>query len=425
MERRWLISAAAALALAAGPVLADEKVSEEEKTPPPAAPVAEAPAQPEASAAPEAEPEAQPAAPKAEKKEEPVRVAGAATGAPAPMPAEEKKPEPEPEPQPKFTYGGSADFYFSSNLNNPFNAKNQLRAWDIKDEHGPHLGLIDLWAQYARDPVGFRLDLNFGPTALLNHAFDYEPGNFWYHIQQAYISANLNKSGRTYIDVGKWNTTAGVEVTEARDNWLTSRGAVFFLAQPFYHVGGRVYHYLNDTDYVMAAVHRGWNATGNPHRAPGFAITGSKKLSDELTFTGSFYGGDEAPTAASGEAFRSFFDFVLLYNPENSPWAFTFNVDTAFQGGAKFGAVAAQAKYQFSPKSYAAARLEYILDDGFVGNDVFTATIGYGYHWNKYFQTRAEFRYDWASSDVFADNTRGFFTDSQPTFLISAILGYP
>lgn len=411
MERRWLISAVAALALTAGPALAEESVPEPERAPVADMQVAEAPARPEA-----------PAAPDADKKSEPPAQVAQGTPTPMPMPPEEKKPEP-PAPAPKFTYGGSADFYYSYNLNRPYNNKNQFHAWDIQHDK-PELGLIDLWAQYARDPVGFRLDLNFGPTSRLNHAFDYTRSDVWDNIQQAYLSANLTKSGRTYIDVGKWNTTAGVEVTEARDNWLSSRGAVFYLVQPFYHVGGRVYHYLNDTDYVMGAVHRGWNATGNPHRSPGFAVTGSKKLSDTMTFTGSYYGGQEAPVFGNGEAYRSFFDLILAYNPTNSPWAFTLNVDTAFQGDAKFGAVAAQAKYQWTPKSYSTLRLEYILDDDFVGSDVFTATVGYAYQFNKYFQTRAEFRYDWASNNVFADHRPFTFTDNQPTFLISMIVGY-
>lgn len=412
MERRWLISAVAAVSMLSAPALAEDKVAEEEKAPAPGAPVAEAPATP-------AEKESLP--------ENAVQVAQGtpATGTPAAPPmGTEKQPEPEPEPAPKFTYGGSADFYFSSNLNNPFNGKNQLRAWDIKDEHGPHLGLIDLWAQYARDPVGFRLDLNFGPTSKLNHAFDYTRSDVWDNIQQVFISANLTKNGRTYVDLGKWVTTAGVEVTEPRDNWLTSRGLVFNLVQPFYHVGGRVYHYLNDTDYIMGAVHRGWNATGNPHRSPGFAITGSKKLSDEWTFIGSYYGGKEAAVAGEGEAYRNFVDLIGLYNPTGSQWSFTLNADLGLQGDAKVAAFSGQAKYQFTPKAYGTLRGEFIFDDDFIGTNAFSITAGYGYAWNKYFQTRAEFRYDWASEDVFADSRRGTFTGNQPTFMISAIIGY-
>ncbi|HEU4754673.1 MAG TPA: outer membrane beta-barrel protein, partial [Armatimonadota bacterium] len=77
-----------------------------------------------------------------------------------------------------------------------------------------------------------------------------------------------------------------------------------------------------------------------------------------------------------------------------------------------------------NPKSYVTARGEFILDDGFVGSDVYSLTLGYAYLFNKNLQTRAEFRYDWAGEDVFADSRRGTFTSNQPTFLISAIASY-
>jgi len=338
-------------------------------------------------------------------------------GISAEAPAEEEKPAP-------LTYGGSADLYFSTNFNDPFTGLNGLHAWDVRDERGPHLGLVDLWAQYARSPVGGRLDLNFGPTSKLNHAFDYTRSDVWDNIQQAFVSANLDKAGRTYIDLGKWTTTAGVEVTEPRDNWLTSRGLAFYLVQPFYHTGGRVYHYFNDTDFVMAAVHRGYNATGNPHRSPGFAITGGKKLNEEMTFIGSYYGGDEAAVAGEGEQYRSLVDLILLYNPAGSRWAYTVNADIAVQGSANVGALSAQAKYQLTPKSYGAIRGEMVIDGDFVGTDVYSLTAGYAYMFNQNVQTRAELRYDWAGGDVFADQRRGSFKSNQPTFLLSAIVGF-
>lgn len=340
----------------------------------------------------------------------------------AATPAEaEKQPAP---PAPRLTYGGSADFYFSTNLNKPFTGTNALRAWDVKDEHGPHLGLIDLWGQYARGPVGGRLDLNFGPTSRYLHAFDPNQDDVWHHIQQAYVSANLNRRGTTYVDAGKWVTTAGVEVTEPRDNWLYSRGLLFNLVQPFYHLGARGYHYFNDTDNVMVAVHRGYNAVGSTGRGLGFALAGTKKLTPEWTFTGNYYGGEEAATAGAAESYRSLVDLILLYAPEGSRWSYTFNADYAQQGSTRVGGLSMQARYALNPRSYLAARGEFLLDDDFLGSDVYSLTLGYGHQVNKYLQGRAEFRYDWASQRLFADERRDAFTSNQPTFLISAIVSY-
>lgn len=399
MRRQWLYPAAASLLLGAAPVFAEDKAPE---APRPAAP--------------------------------PVQTAQAGTGQPdkpgpsgepaGGQPAEKK---PEPPPPPKFTYGGSTDFYWSYNFNQPFNHRNNLRAFDVKDQDGINLGLIDLWMQYARDPVGFRLDLDFGPTAGLVNAFEPSSSDVWEHIQQAYISVNLNKKGTTYIDFGKWVTTAGFEVIEPKDNWLYSRGLLFNLAIPFYHMGVRGYHYLNDTDYVMAGVHRGWNAVGDPDHSPGFVLAGSKKLSDKWTFVGNFYGGEETPTLKDGEEFRSLVDLIFTYTP-GGRWSFAFNPDVDVQGGSTLYGLAAYAKYQTSKKGYLAARGEFLIDDGFLGTDVYSLTLGYTHVFNKYFQSKAEFRYDWASEDVFFDDRPGKFgtglTSNQPTFLISAILNY-
>lgn len=393
MRTYWLYPAAASLLLGAAPVFAEDKA-----------------------------PEAPTPAPS------PVQTAMGGTGQPGTtgQPAEKK---PEPPPPPKFTYGGSTDFYWEYNFNKPFNHFNNLRAFDVKDQDGVHLGLIDLWAQYARDPVGFRLDLDWGNTAELVNAFEPSDSDIWEHIEQAYISVNLDgKKGRTYVDFGKWVTTAGFEVIEPKDNWLYTRGLLFNLAIPFYHMGLRGYHYFNDTDYVMAGVHRGWNAVGYPDHGPGFVVAGSKKLSDKWTAIGNFYGGEEGPTLKSGKEFRSLVDLIFTYSP-GGRWSYAFNPDIDVQGSSTLYGLAAYAKYQVSKKGYLAARGEFLIDDGFVGSDVYSLTLGYTHMFNKYFQTKAEFRYDWASEDVFFDDTPpGKFgtgmTSNQPTFVISAILNY-
>ena len=415
MQRRWLISAVAALAMAAAPLAAAE-------TAPPAAVDPAAPAAPPARAS-------RPSTATTPEKPQPGAVVAQGTtaqpepGQPSPTPAPEEK-QPTPPPAPKFTYGGSADFYFSSNLNDPFTGFNALRAFDVKDERGPHLGLIDLWAQYARDPIGLRVDLAFGPTARLVNAFDPTDDDLWAHLQQLYVSANLNKKGTTYLDFGKWVTTAGAEVIEPKDNWLYSRGLLFNLAIPFYHLGARGYHYFNDTDYAMVSLHRGWNAVGKTGRPLGFALAGSKKLSDEWTFIGNYYGGVEGAVVGAGESYRNLFDFIMLYNPAGSKWAYTFNVDYVQQASAKLGGLSAQAKYTINPKSYAAFRGEFLLDDDFLGTNAYSLTAGYTHLFSKYFQTRVEYRHDFASQDVFANDRVGTFKANQGTFLISAIVSY-
>ena len=107
-------------------------------------------------------------------------------------------------------YGGTGDFYFSHNFTDPINTQNQMRMFDIRDNRGPHLGMIDLWAEGQRTPVGFRIDTNYGTTARLLNAFEPSHSRLWEHLEQVYVSANLNRNVSTCIDAGKWGTPAGV-----------------------------------------------------------------------------------------------------------------------------------------------------------------------------------------------------------------------
>jgi hypothetical protein len=299
--------------------------------------------------------------------------------------------------------------------------------FDVKDQRGPHLGLIDIWAQYARKPVGFRVDLNFGPTGrIVNFAERPISGDdIWDHVQQAFVSLNLNRAGTTYVDFGRWVTPAGAEVIEAKDNWLTSRGILFGFAIPFSHFGGRVFHYLNDTDYVMAHVSRGWDTVSHPGHGPGFGLTYSKVLNDQWTVTGNYMGGKEF--GPKGKDFRNLIDLVALYNM-NDRWAFTGNLDFGTQDGADWYGLSGQAKYTVNPKSYIAGRAEWFTDNsGFrTGADTtfFGITLGYAYMWHKNFQTRVEYRHDFATDSIFPEDGGRSTSGSQPRFLISAIASY-
>ncbi len=417
MATKWLYSAVAALAFTATPVLAVEMTPE---APLADTPEVQQPAQPEAAETTTPAPQAETAAPQAAAQGVQLAQGGTAPGGTAPGATEKTEPAPA---APKFTYGGSVDFYWMNNFNNPFGNRNLFRAFDVVDQDGINLGLIDVWAQYARDPIGARVDLNFGPTSRLFNAAEPSNSDGWDIVQQAFVSANLTKSGKTYIDLGKWVSTAGIEVAEPKDNWLYSRSFQYNLVQPFFHLGGRVWHYFNDTDYVVGGVHRGYNAVSSPNHDPGFFITGSKMLSPKLTVTGSYYGGEEAPVATVGKSYRSLVDVILAYSP-GGRLAYNLNLDAAIQDDANVFSFSLQGKYALNARQYLASRVEYNVDDGFIGTDIGSFTLGFTHMFNKYAQARAEFRYDWADGDVFQADRVNRFTSNQPTFLISTIFNY-
>jgi hypothetical protein len=348
-----------------------------------------------------------------------------------------------------LTYGGSADFYFSTNFNDPFTGENALRAWDHRDEHGPHLGLIDLWVQQARDPVGFRFDVNFGPTARRFNAFEPSSSDLWEHIQQAYVGVNLHREGKTYVELGKWLNPTCVEAPEPKDNWLYSRGLLYTLAMPFYFTGGRVYHYFNSMDYVMVHVNRGWNAVGNPHHAPGFGISGMKRVGGRWMLMGSYFGGEEAEMGmmpgmmgggmgmgmgggmGMGEprtSYRHLFDIAATQMP-GGPLSFTHNATIGIQGDAKWYGLSSQARYDFNRNEYLALRGEVLRDQGgmMTGGDqtLGSLTLGYTRRVSPHAQVRLEYRHDFAGGGKpFAGDRPGSFRSGQDTFTIATIVNY-
>jgi putative OmpL-like beta-barrel porin-2 len=373
----------------------------------------------------EASPAAQPATVTAS-----TGVADSGETMPAPGAEEEKEPEPD------FTYGGSADFYYLTNLNDPFTGRNRFRLFDFQDEHGPHLNLIDLWAEYARKPVGFRLDLDWGPAARIQNAGETSDNDLWDHIQQAHVGINLDRSGSTYLNFGKYVTPAGLEVSESVNNVLFGQGILFSQVTPFFHFGFRVFHYFNEDDYVMAHVHRGWDTVVDPDHDPGFGLTYSRTLRPKWTLTTSYLGGDEFDD--SGRAnWRNLFDLVAEY--EAGPrWLYQFNASYVDQQDVKLApgrkqtvrwyGLMAIAKRTLDEKQYVAGRVDWLKDDsGFILGkdlDIYTLTLNYTRFFGKHFQARLEYRHDFAGGgSPFPEERRGHFTDNQGTITVATIFG--
>ena len=124
----------------------------------------------------------------------------------------------------------------------------------------------------ADSRAGFRVDLDYGPTATLVHAA--EPGGTttYQNIQQAYVSVLAGKA--LQLDFGKFVTWSGQELIESKDNWNYSRGLLFSWAIPYYHTGLRAAYAVNDKVSLTGFLVNGWNNaednnTGKTARRPG------------------------------------------------------------------------------------------------------------------------------------------------------------
>ena len=61
------------------------------------------------------------------------------------------------------------------------------------------------------------------------------------------------------MDFGKFVTPAGAEVIESKDNFNYSRGLLFALAIPYYHMGARIGYAVNDKVSLTGFLVNGWN----------------------------------------------------------------------------------------------------------------------------------------------------------------------
>jgi len=164
-----------------------------------------------------------------------------------------------PAPAP-ITWSGFIDAYYSKNFNSPATETNQLRNFDI-NENQFALSLAELVIQKQASPVGFRMDLDFGPTNDL-----VQPGNgsTLNVLQQAYLTAVLPVGSGLTVDVGKFVTHMGNEVIESKDNWNYSRSFLFEFAIPYYHTGIRLTYPIASMLSGTLDLLNGWNSTPVP-----------------------------------------------------------------------------------------------------------------------------------------------------------------
>ena len=104
------------------------------------------------------------------------------------------------------------------------------------------------------EPVGLRIDIGYGATALAVNS----PASFPILLQQAYATAAM---GGFTLDFGKFMTTAGAEVIEANKNWNYSRSILFYNI-PLVHTGVRGTLKVNDMLTLQGSIVNGWNGQG-------------------------------------------------------------------------------------------------------------------------------------------------------------------
>jgi len=339
--------------------------------------------------------------------------------APAPTPAAPAAKSP-------FTQGGMdfsfmLDGYADANFNHPDSGFNQFRNWEFRADNA-HISMGKITIDKAPGPVGFHLDVGFGPTFKWIHSTDRAPEAFQY-FEQAYVSVKPKSWKGVQVDVGEFVTSAGAEVIESTTNWNYSHSLLFAWAIPYYHFGVRTTIPIGKFTGGFQVV-QGWNNIYDNNSGKTVGITGAYAWK-KVTWSNTYYVGPEKTKTNDG--IRQLYDTVVLVNP-NDHLSYYLNVDygrdkNIGSGASVWTGIAAAMRYGFKKKFAFAARGEWFDDyDGFstgTKQSMQELTFTGEYKPVDWLVSRLEFRNDWSDKNVFEKGNG--FAKSQPTIIFGLV----
>ncbi|HUI63248.1 MAG TPA: porin [Bacteroidota bacterium] len=331
-----------------------------------------------------------------------------------------------------ISVSGFVDAYYSKNFADPASRTNKLRNFDIP-ENQINLSLAEIVLQKKAQPVGFRMDVDFGTANDVVQGiapYGTTPYSTLTNIQQAYLTGVIPVGNGLTVDIGKFVTHMGYEVIESKDNWNYSRSLLFAWAIPYYHTGLRLTYPFVDNFTVALHVVNGWNSNidNNAEKSLGLAVSYSPTGSTGLILN--VIDGFEQPTGVDVGK-KKVFDFIVTQQVSEA-FALTLNADygdeTTISGLYTWKGAAVYGRYAFSAKSALALRGE-IFDDprgyatglGVPQLDVKEVTATYEYKFADALLVRGEGRYDFSNALIF-DKKADVNTESgQLTFLVGIV----
>jgi len=332
-----------------------------------------------------------------------------AAGAAAPA-AEAPKPPPW---YSTITFSGLVDAYYGLRLDAAQDAPVALRAFD--GANGFNVGYAKLSVAMAPAPAGFRLDLGFGNAAdAIDASSAFSAGKTGStsakYVQQAYAAMKL---GPAEVNVGRFSTSAGAEVIEAKDDWLYTRSLVFFL-EPLTHTGVRVTVPATESISVTAGVNNGWDVVSSGFSGKTGQLSATWTGPSSSTVAVNLYVG-ENPTLWSGAPntagqLRTFLDVVA--GATVGPISLLGNFDWATEAADPWWAASLAARYPLpGDVARVSVRGEYARDDKGARfatgteTEVYEGTAGVAIPVGSNSELRVEARYDHANVALFAAGT--------------------
>jgi hypothetical protein len=346
------------------------------------------------------------------------------------------------------------DGYYGYNFNRPVGRINLLRAYDVLS-NSFSLNQAAIVIERAPDPgagrrFGVRLDLQYGQaTQTLQGSGVNEPRPQVYQpVFQAYGTYVLPVGSGLTVDFGKWASALGVENNYTKDQMNYSRSYLFnFL--PFYHFGFRssynVTPWMNVNYWLVNGTQQSEDFNNNKSQAVLLAFKPAKTVSWNVNYYTGYENRDTPPDLNPGLP-------VLPTQPGLSPiplntpkhrlqifdsyvtWNANPRLTLAAEGdyvvqhqtpGAHVSAMAAYARYQFTPKFAIAGRGEYFNDIGGLFSGTTQAlketTLTADYLFTEGFLMRTEWRRDFSNQPFFLTDSADILKRDQNTATLGLV----
>jgi hypothetical protein len=329
----------------------------------------------------------------------------------------------ETEEKKKFSFSGSVDAYYKTNLSGPNVAFDDgdggsyflTPSTSFANRSGFSLGMANLIASYEGEKVGFVADLVFGPRGEDAVFLSIGSSNI---VNQLYVYWNVSK--KVELTFGNFNTFLGYEVISPVGNFNYSTSYMFSYG-PFSHTGLKADFQLSDDFSLMLAV---MNSTDYTE----VNLDGSYTFGAQLGYSNQYLNviyGDQ--TGTSGPTFQ--IDYTGGFDVSDS---FFLGINATYNDtdGASFYGAALYPQITTSDSFAIGLRVEYFAETeggaGAIGGydtsgdaNVFDITLTGSYTVGDLI-IKPELRLDSASEEVFWDkDLEG--TKSLSSFLLAAI----
>jgi putative OmpL-like beta-barrel porin-2 len=324
-------------------------------------------------------------------------------------------------------FAGFLDTYYTWDTNEPTSGKVTWNNFNF-NHNSLTLSQADLDVTKAvsdSSPLGYMLQMDFGPTADFVNSGDPAQGNSTArHFMQYYMSAKL---GKATIDFGKFVTQHGAEVIDTRGDWNYSRGLLFAWAIPYYHFGARVTMPVSSKFTAAAYLVNGWNNVVDNNKGKTLGLQGIL-TSGPVSFVQNYMVGQEQANASD---VRHLFDSLLTVKLGSMATFMTnydYGMDRSAGAHVHWQGIAAYLKLQPTPKFALTPRFEYFDDRmGFMTGTAqilkeFTLTPEFTISNNLV--TRFEYRHDWGNRPTFEVSDPSDDPHKQNTIGVGMILKF-